>query len=136
MKLNKVMKVIIAILLISLLAVTFSQIVMAQGVDIGGTYNNASDPTNTDQTVSKIISAILRIAQVVGVGVAVIMLVVLGIQYVSAAPEGKAEIKKNSTIYIVGAMVLFAAAGILEIIQRFAGIVNNGSSGGGNGTTP
>lgn len=53
-------------------------------------------------------------------GVAIIMLIVMAIKYISAAPSEKAEIKKGVTIYIVGAIVLFAASGILGIIKGFA----------------
>ena len=72
--------------------------------------------------------AIINIAQIIGMGVAIIMLIVLAIQYIAAAPEGKAEIKKNSTIYIVGAIILFSAAALLQIIKNFA-IQNIGSTG-------
>lgn len=53
-------------------------------------------------------------------GVAIIMLVVMAIKYISAAPNEKAELKKGITIYVVGAIVLFAAAGILQVIKNFA----------------
>ena len=70
--------------------------------------------------LNNVINAILGIAQIVGVGVAVIMLIVLAIKYISAAPGDKAEIKKHAVIYVVGAIILFAAAGILGIIQTLA----------------
>ena len=38
----------------------------------------------------------------------------------AAAPGDKAEIKKHAVVYVVGAIVLFAASGILEIIKGFA----------------
>ena len=96
MKLNKIMKIVVAMLLMALVAVVASQ------------------------AASNVIGMIINIAQVIGMGVAIIMLVVLAIQYIAASPEGKAEIKKNATIYIVGAVILFAASGILGIIRRFA----------------
>ena len=57
---------------------------------------------------------------VFGIGVAVIMLIVLAIKYISAAPGDKAEIKKHAVVYVVGAVILFAATGILQIIRTFA----------------
>ena len=39
----------------------------------------------------------------------------------SNAPSDKAEIKKHAVVYIVGAVVLFAASGLLGIIRTFAG---------------
>lgn len=71
-------------------------------------------------SVQKIIASIISVTQIIGIGVAIIMLIVLAIKYISAAPSEKAEIKKTVTIYVVGAVVLFAASGILEIIKKFA----------------
>ena len=86
--------------------------------------DGATDTTGTASAAQRILQAILTIAQVIGVGVAVIMLIVLAIKYISAAPSDKAEIKKHMVVYIVGAVVLFAASGILEIIKRFAIMVD------------
>lgn len=63
---------------------------------------------------------ILGIVQVIAVSVAVIMLIVLAIKYISSAPNDKAEIKKHAVIYVVGAILLFGAAGILQLLQTFA----------------
>ena len=52
--------------------------------------------------------------------VAIIMLVVMAIKYISAAPSEKAELKKSATVYVVGAIVLFAATGILQVVKNFA----------------
>ena len=68
---------------------------------------------------------ILGIIQIIGVAVAVIMLIVLAIKYISAAPNDKAEIKKHAVVYVVGAVVLFAASGIIGLIRNFAEGVNN-----------
>lgn len=76
--------------------------------------------TGADSSVNKIGGMVLTIAQIVGVAVAIIMLIVLAIKYISAAPNDKAEIKKHAVVYIVGAIVLFAASGLLGIIKNFA----------------
>ena len=86
--------------------------------------DNAKDTTGTAKAAQRILQAVLTITQVIGVGVAVIMLIVLAIKYISAAPSDKAEIKKHMVVYVVGAVVLFAASGILEIIKRFALMVD------------
>ena len=123
MKLNKVMKIVVAMLLIAMVAMFASQVVLA-GIDpanasLKGTFTQ-TDTSGASEAASNVIGMIINIAQVIGMGVAIIMLVVLAIQYIAASPEGKAEIKKNATIYIVGAIILFAASGILGIIRRFA----------------
>ncbi len=50
--------------------------------------------------------------------VAVAMLVVLAIKYISAAPAEKADIKKSAFIYVVGALLLFGGVAVLNIIQN------------------
>ena len=80
-----------------------------------GQGNNAAE-----SSVKNVIGAIISLAQIIGTGVAIIMLIVLEIKYISAAPGDKADIKKHAVVYIVGAVVLFAATGILEIIKNFA----------------
>lgn len=123
MKLNKVMKMVVAILLVALVAMFVSQVALA-GIDpanasLKDTFKQ-TDTSGASEAASNVIGMIINIAQVIGMGVAIIMLIVLAIQYIAASPEGKAEIKKNATIYIVGAVILFAASGILGIIRRFA----------------
>lgn len=88
----------------------------------------AQDTSGAASSVNRIIGAILTVVQVVGSGVAVIMLIVLAIKYISAAPSDKAEIKKHAVVYVVGAVVLFAASGIIGIVRKFAGNVNNGEA--------
>lgn len=124
MKLNKIMKIVAALLVIALVAIVASQAVMADGIDpanasLTQTFTQ-TDKSGASEAASNIIGMIINIAQVIGMGIAIIMLVVLAIKYIAASPDGKAEIKKNATIYIVGAVILFAASGILGIIRRFA----------------
>ena len=63
-------------------------------------------------------NTILGFFQVVGYMAAVIVLVWLGVKYIMASPEGKAEIKKQAFAYILGAVLLFAASGIVTIVKN------------------
>lgn len=67
-----------------------------------------------------VMGTIITVMRVVGTGIAIIMLTYVAIKYMSAAPSEKAEFKKSATAYIVGAVVLFGASGILGIINNFA----------------
>ena len=78
---------------------------------------NATEGSNTAATIA---GQILGIVQVIGIAVAVIMLIVLAIKYIGSAANEKAEIKKHAVVYIVGAVLLFGAAGILQLIRGFA----------------
>ena len=120
---RKVLKV-VSILLVALMAVA----VLTQGVFATDTtdytkidqFGGLSKDKQTAGVFQSFIATIINIAQVVGMGVAIIMLVVMAIKYISAAPSEKAELKKSITIYVVGAVVLFAATGILQVIKNFA----------------
>ena len=121
MRLNKIAKIVVAVLLISLVIVMLSNVVSAYNTSTDlSTMFEGEDESGASEAAGNIIGTIINIAQVIGMGVAIIMLVVLAIKYIAASPEGKAEIKKNATIYIVGAVILFAASGILGIIRNFA----------------
>ena len=71
--------------------------------------------------ISRIAGYVIWAIQIIAFAAAVIMLIFLGIKFLTSSPEGKAEVKKMSVIYIIGAILLFAATGILEIIKRIAG---------------
>ena len=47
------------------------------------------------------------------------MLVILGIRWIYASPSGKAEIAKGSRYYILGAILIFSAVGLLQIVKNF-----------------
>lgn len=130
---KKTVKIISVLLVAVTLFFSISTLVLASETttykDVDTNFFTGGDPTSTSQTVGAIISAILNVVQVIGVGVAVIMLIVLAIKYISAAPSDKAEIKKHAVVYVVGAVVLFAAAGILQLVKQFAGIINNKTLG-------
>ena len=104
----------ISVVLIAILAITFlSQMVYAEETV------NAADAMNVNQFKSKgdssgasksaqnIIGALITIVRIIGTGVAIIMLIVLAIKYISAAPSDKAEIKKHAVVYVVGAVELY-----------------------------
>ena len=74
----------------------------------------------TSNKFTSVLNIILGVAQVIGVAVAVIMLIVLAIKYISSAPSDKADIKKHAVIYIVGAVVLFGASGLLGLVKQFS----------------
>ncbi len=115
---RRIVKILSVALMIVMVAICFQNIAFAEMPDpktISGTNSG-----NTYTKFGTILNAILGLAQIIGVAVAIIMLIVLAIKYISAAPGDKAEIKKHAVMYIVGAIVLFGASGLLQIIKTFA----------------
>ena len=110
------MKKILAVLVIALLLVSVSSVAFASSTIFDPTDIQASD-SDAAGVIQDLSGTILGIVQVVGVAVAVIMLVVLAIKYISAAPSEKADIKKSAFIYIIGALLLFGGVALLNIIR-------------------
>ena len=107
-------------------------IVSAEKVDFHSEITNQDtivDNSGAATAATNITGALLNVFRVAAIGIALIMLVVVAVKYMSAAPEGKADIKKHAVIYIVGAIVLFASAAILTIIQNFAQANVNNAAG-------
>ena len=121
---NKSIKLIVTLLLALILVTTMMQPTFAAKAKATEGWDSVKikpkDTTGTSESVGNLANAILSVVQVVAMGTAVIMLIVLGIKYISAAPSDKAEIKKHAVVYVVGAVVLFGATGIIGIIRKFA----------------
>jgi len=115
-------KTVILTLIIILAIMAFCPIVSVAWSPIAdlNTIQNIGDNSGASNAVRNTMGGLLRILQVIAIGVAVIMLVILGMKYMVASAGEKAEIKKHAVVYVVGAVVMFGAAGILEIINLFA----------------
>jgi len=83
-----------------------------------GTSGNADGVVGVSEA-SGLIGAALRIARIVGVSVAIIILSVMGTKYMVAAPGEKAEIKKHLIPYVIGAVVMLTASVIVGILESF-----------------
>ena len=124
---NKIIKLTSLILLMIIVVSALSNIAFADEAKTGTSFSKlitdmgASDSGNDAVTSARtIVGAIISVMRIVAVGVAIIMLVVLAMKYMMAAPGDKADIKKHAVVYVVGAVVLFASSGILGIISDFA----------------
>lgn len=78
--------------------------------------------------ITKLGKSIVAIIQTVGVVVAVVILLVLGVKYMMGSAEEKADYKKSMIPYIVGAVLIFAATTIVNIVYNLAMGLNSDSS--------
>ena len=106
-----------------LITIPMHSIVFSASTDIYSTITNLAGSSKDSSAVSSVnnmAGAIISMAKVICAGVAIIMLTVIAMKYMLAAPSEKADIKKHAVVYVVGAIVMFAATAILQIIQNFA----------------
>lgn len=119
----KTFKKILIILISVLLVFMFVQTTVCQADSV---YNQvktlAGKETNNSAvaSVKNMAGAVITVAKVICAGIAIIMITVIAMKYMLAAPSEKADIKKHAVVYVVGAVVMFAATAILQIIQNFA----------------
>lgn len=85
-------------------------------------FDGKGDTTVSGKATS-IMGAIIDVVRIVATGVAIIMIIAVAMKYMTAAPGDRADIKKHAVPFVVGAVVLFGATGILTIIKDFAGTI-------------
>lgn len=117
MKTSKITKIITVLFMIVMILGAISMVFASAGAPIPGPVQPTNGGANDVQNIA---GKVIYIIQIIAFTAGVIMLVFLGIKFVTAAPEGKAEVKKSAVIYVVGAILLFAAGGILEIVQNIS----------------
>lgn len=112
----KIMKILTTIATILLIVSMGSSVVY--GLAPNGLTANASATGTTE--VQNFGQNIMGVIQVAGVVIAVIILMILGIKYMMGSAEEKAEYKKTMIPYIVGAILIFAASTIANVVYQFA----------------
>ncbi len=117
---NKPKSIVSIVLLVVLVAAAFAMPALAANIDV----HQFEGDTSNSEGVTDLFNRIIGIVQIVGTGIAVIMLIVLAIKYLMAAPSEKADIKKGALVYVVAAIILFAAVNILAAIQNWAKEIN------------
>lgn len=119
MNTKKIMKVISVLFVIFAILSVVNMVMGAQISDI-----KPSAPQGGTQ-VTTITNRIIYIIQMICYAAAFIMLLVLGIKFISASPDGKAEIKKSAVIYVIGALLVFGAGALLGVISNLTtGVVD------------
>lgn len=112
---NKTLKIMAIVILTIISTLLITSNVLANGLDTEITPQASDAAANVQNIAGKV----LNIVQIVGVAVAIIMLTILGIRYVSLSPNEKAEYKKGLTIYVIGAVLLFGASMLIGVIRNF-----------------
>lgn len=122
---KKQVKVISSILIIVALLISLSNVVLA--TDLSGKIDEIAKG-NSSVATDKVVDlgkTIVTIMQTIGIVVAVVVLLVLGIKYMMGSAEEKAEYKKTMIPYLVGAVLIFASTTIVNIVYQLANGLNS-----------
>lgn len=120
MKAKKVLSIIFTILLIGILlivpTISFADVYTP-------TQFNTKISTADANSVKSVGGRVVGIIQVVGTIVAVGMLIVLGIKYMMGSAEERAEYKKTLFPYLIGAVLIFAASNLAQMVYSWASTI-------------
>lgn len=131
------LKVIFKILIISLVAIMLLNTVVFAASDTPSDESTSyTSPTQFDElkaeddhTVSKLIiktfSIALNLLRIVALGWAVIMLIFIAMKYMISTPDIRGQLKTDMPTYALGALLLFGASGLLQIVTYFVNDVFN-----------
>lgn len=113
---KKTVRIISTILLTIMLVTSIAGVVFA-APDIDKTIGDIDGAKAGDTTkVTNIGGKIINIIQVVGIVVAIAVVLIIGIKYMTGSVEQKSEYKKVMIPYIIGAVLLVAGTSIVKVI--------------------
>lgn len=117
MTMKRIAKILTVLIIIATIATMLSAVFAEGAADVLG---QLKGNTGVATAVTKTANNIIGIVQVICYAAAVIMLVLLGVKFITSSPEGKAEIKKSAIIYVIGAIIVFAAGTLLGVISNLS----------------
>ena len=79
----------------------------------------------TSTALDGVMSKVLGVVKAIAVAFAIGMLLYVGIKYTMASANEKADLKKGSISYVIGAVIIFGATGLITIAQNLATEVSN-----------
>lgn len=108
----------IVLLMFLIMSLFFSVVAGSTPGDFNGEIQPDSGAKDGKDFIVRVISTSLNTVRTVGIAVAVVMLMTVACKYIMASAGDKADIKKYAFNYVIGALVLFGAAGIVTIIKN------------------
>ena len=121
---KKQVKVLSIMLIVLTVLCSLSTIVLADVASDLTTIGKGNSSAKTEGVVN-LGATIVTIMQTVGVVVAVVVLLILGIKYMMGSAEEKAEYKKTMIPYLVGAILIFASTTIVSVVYNVANGLNS-----------
>lgn len=86
---------------------------------------NVSISTSTRTEFKSVFEVILGFLQTIGSIAAVATILIIGIKYMAASTEERADYKRNMIPYIIGAVLVFSTVNIVQIFYNFMEGINN-----------
>ena len=92
-------------------------IVLTTNIAIATTLDDLNAPASNNFNTAG--NKILSIITAIGIVISVVVLAILGLKYMLGSLEERAEYKKSLMPYFIGAILLFGASTVAQIIYNF-----------------
>ena len=130
---KKTSKILAIILMLAMVLTVFmgTTVQADEKSDSGSTVNKLFNPNVTANTegITNVGGTIVDIITTIGIIVAVVVLLILGIKYLMGSASEKAEYKKTMIPYLVGAILIFGASAIAKAVIAMSESVANAAGG-------
>ena len=105
---KKTMKILAFVVTLFMVIAMMSSVVnAASGVNLTPSQITANIDSNSQTQIQSVGQKIVGIIQVIGIVIAVVVIMVVGIKYMMGSVEEKAEYKKTMIPYVVGCIMVF-----------------------------
>ena len=118
-KMNKILMIITIALLVIMACATLTNANYSPDTFKGQIDTDATGANKVKSLGGKIVGII----RVIGTIAAVAMITVIGIKYMVGSAEERAEYKKTMFPYLVGAVLIFAASSLTQVIYSWASTI-------------
>lgn len=116
---NKIIKIILLFAVILTIFSNYNVQAIKDPLKDPNSYDNVTKtPNNDNGALMTMGGKVLGIINTVGIVLSVIVLMVIGIKYMTGSIEEKAEYKKTMTGYVIGAIMLFGITTIANILYK------------------
>lgn len=114
--------------LIVVFTIIFGFVTFVEAADSGiktltSTMKKVNTMASTGTQTGKIINSVIGLLQMVGSGIALIVITILGIKYILASPGEKADVKKQIFPILIGCVLLFGAVNLMAAVAEFAKVI-------------
>lgn len=118
MKKNKTLVIILTIIMFCSL-ILYTRSYALEGIEEAMEGVASADPGQATK-VTDILNTVIGLFQIAGTGIALIVITMLGIKYMMAAPSEKADVKKQIMPIIIGCILVFGGLNIMVAVYDFA----------------
>ena len=117
---KKLSKIFAVLLILAIAMIAFTTVANATAGDVANIFQKAEESDVDTGDMTTVAGNIVNIITWVGIIVAIIVLLVLGIKYMMGSAAEKAEYKKTMIPYLVGAVLIFGASAIAQVVYSIA----------------